>query len=243
MKFTRYENLLDSIYNGLNGREEIEWSNVWIDSANEKTNVRYLLIGDSTMRMVRSTFARLTSCSVDLIGTSSKLNDKLFVDLIDTFFSGSIYKYDAIFVQLGHHDRVGIDGKDYVEKDYAKFYSDFDCLIKFLQQFSNKIVVESIFESYCIKKTFVKKIVKHIPSIKLLYRLGVLKEKTDDNISFITNKKTDICRKIVATYGGANIVFADVNSYMKNLNYYHIDHIHFEDKAKIEIARFMQKYI
>lgn len=47
-----------------------------------------------------------------------------------------------------------------------------------------------------------KKIIKHIPSIKLLYRLGVLKEKTDDNISFITNKKTDICRKIVATYGG-----------------------------------------
>lgn len=90
MKLTRYENLLDSIYNGLNGREEIEWSNVWIDSANEKTNVRYLLIGDSTMRMVRSTFARLTSCPVDLIGTSSKLNDKLFVDLIDTFFSGSI---------------------------------------------------------------------------------------------------------------------------------------------------------
>lgn len=43
--------------------------------------------------------------------------------------------------------------------------------------------------------------------------------------------------------GGTNIVFADVNSYMKNLNYYHIDHIHFEDKAKIEIARFMQKYI
>ncbi len=43
--------------------------------------------------------------------------------------------------------------------------------------------------------------------------------------------------------GGAEVIFADVNSYMKNFSYYHIDHIHFENKAKIEIARFMKNYI
>ena len=58
MKY-KYKELLDIISNGLTEREDIEWSNVWIDSANVETSVRYLLIGDSTMRMVRSTFASL----------------------------------------------------------------------------------------------------------------------------------------------------------------------------------------
>lgn len=241
MKY-KYKELLDIISNGLTEREDIEWSNVWIDSANVETSVRYLLIGDSTMRMVRSTFASLTSCPVDMIGTSSNLNDKLFVDLIDTFFADTIYRYDAIFVQLGHHGRVGADGI-YQEEDYAKFYSEFESLIKFLTQYSNKIIVESIFESYCVKNPFVTKIVKKIPRVGMLYRYGLLKETPDNRINSITNAKSEICRKVASIYGGAEVIFADVNSYMKNFSYYHIDHIHFENKAKIEIARFMKNYI
>ena len=48
---------------------------------------------------------------------------------------------------------------------------------------------------------------------------------------------------VLGRAGGAEVIFADVNSYMKNFSYYHIDHIHFENKAKIEIARFMKNYI
>lgn len=242
MKY-KYREFLDIISNGLTEREDIEWSNVWIDSANVETSVRYLLIGDSTMRMVRSTFACLTSCPVDMIGTSSNLHDKLFVDLIDTFFADTIYRYDAIFVQLGHHGRVGADGIGYQEEDYTKFYREFESLIKFLKQYSNKIIVESVFDSYCIKNPFITKIARNISGVRKLYRYGLLKEKTDDRINSITNVKSEICRKVASTYGGAEVIFADVNSYMKDLNYYHIDHIHFENKAKIEIARFMKNYI
>ena len=63
---------------------------------------------------------------------------------------------------------------------------------------------------------------------------------------FICPQNSDKQQKIKVfgrSGGGAEVIFADVNSYMKNFSYYHIDHIHFENKAKIEIARFMKNYI
>lgn len=87
----------------LTEREDIEWSNFWIDKANAYSSKRILLIGDSTSRIIRSTFSRISGCPVDLLATSSALHDELFINQINAFFNQSKYKYETIFVQLGHH--------------------------------------------------------------------------------------------------------------------------------------------
>lgn len=87
----------------LTEREDIEWSNFWIDRANVNSSKRILLIGDSTSRIIRSTFSKILGCPVDLFATSSALHDELFINQINAFFNQSKYKYETIFVQLGHH--------------------------------------------------------------------------------------------------------------------------------------------
>lgn len=117
----QYKEYISNPYDGLKGREKLEWCNFWWDKANEKTSKRYLLIGDSTMRMVRSTFAKVSKTPVDMIGTSSDVDDVLFVTQIDAFFSTNQYKYDAIFLQLGHHGRVSKDGGFYSNLDLMRY--------------------------------------------------------------------------------------------------------------------------
>lgn len=87
----------------LTEREDIEWSNFWIDKANVYSSKRILLIGDSTSKIIRSTFSRISGWPVDLLATSSALHDELFINQINAFFNQSQYKYETIFVQLGHH--------------------------------------------------------------------------------------------------------------------------------------------
>lgn len=117
----QFRDMIQDSYDGISGREDIEWSNFWWDKANKKTSRRYLLIGDSTVRMVRSTFARISQIPVDMIGTSSDIDDILFVSQIDAFFSTKQYDYDAIFLQIGHHARTAKDGGVYTDEDLYRF--------------------------------------------------------------------------------------------------------------------------
>lgn len=73
-------------HDSINGRETTEWSNFWYDQANDSSEHRILLIGDSTVRMVRSQFAKMINCPVDMLGTSSGLHDILFVEQVNAFF-------------------------------------------------------------------------------------------------------------------------------------------------------------
>lgn len=71
----------------LTEREDIEWPNFWIDRANDNSSKRILLIGDSTSRMIRSTFSKISGSPVDLLATSSALHDELFINQINAFFN------------------------------------------------------------------------------------------------------------------------------------------------------------
>lgn len=176
-----------------------------------------------------------------MIGTSSALDDELFVSLLDGYFEKCIYKYDAIFIQVGHHSRIGKDGGEYKESDFYKFEQDFTALLLFTKQFTENIIVESIFESFEFGNSFISKLKKSSHIVKFLYRMGILKEKLDRSINSITNRKSIITKKIVDRIGG--VKYIDINDYMKNQKYIHIDHIHFEDKAKNVIAQYMSNYV
>ena len=141
--------------------------------------VRLLIIGDSTARMTRSSLAKLTKCPVDMIGTSSNLYDELFVNLVDSFFNNNLYRYDAIFVQLGHHGRMGIDGGSFSSQDLCRYKENMKALLNFLQQFSKCIIVETIFDAVVPASRFQK----------LLIRLHLKQEKPDAKINTITQAK------------------------------------------------------
>lgn len=227
--------MIINLMNSTDYRESIEWSNFWYDNANlkKRSSKRYLLIGDSTVRMVRSTFAKITKCSVDMLGTSSALDDVLFVNQLEAFFSNIIYKYDAIFVQLGHHGRISHHGGDYQDVDFAKYKEDFLKLIDFLKQYSDTIIVETIFDSVISKPGLMNLLMK---------KLNIIKEVEDDKINKCTKRKNQILLSLNEDqdlFDGVKIL--DINNLAKEKHFYRIDHIHFESKAKKYIAQEMAK--
>lgn len=225
-----YFELIENTHDEICARERLEWSNFWYDNTNINVENRILLIGDSTVRMVRSTMAEKTGYAVDMLGTSSGLHDIFFQKLVDIFFCSKQYKYKCIFVQLGHHSRINDFGKPYQEEDYTRFEKDYRALIEFLRQYCDNIVLLSIFYSVVPNKKHRNSIQK-IVDIFRHYKL----EKYDDEINAIKKKKNDVIRKLAQE---ENLDFCDINDIMKNTatgkftRFLHIDHIHYENSAK-----------
>lgn len=214
-------------------REQIEWCNFWYDNAVKSDAKRILIIGDSTARMVRSTLSKLLGRPVDLFATSSSIDDILFKRQLNSFFCSYFTKYSTIFVQVGHHGRKGKNGDKYTNEDYIKYRSDLIALIKFLKQFSNNIVVESIFDSVKPKSIFQF----------LLCKIGLIDEEYDDEINIVTRQKNEIIKQLSKSDVFSDIVFLDINSIIKNHRFIRTDHIHFENKAKLFIAKQMERLV
>lgn len=87
-------------------REETEWLNYWIDSANKETK-RVLLIGDSIARAIRKSLnesLRNDGYVVDLLATSFEVSENIsFKVLVDFFNINCSYHYDYIFFNWGFH--------------------------------------------------------------------------------------------------------------------------------------------
>ena len=214
-------------------REEIEWSNFWWDSANKPSEKRYLLVGDSTIRMVRHSLADAIKSPVDMIGSSSNIDDVLFVSQVDAFFASALYRrYDAIFVQMGHHGRIGRDGGTFEKTDEENFGKSLTCLLQFLSQFSDRIIVESIFDAVIPPtKRWCRWMVKH----------HFLSEEFDDSINVITRRKNEIARSVVAELGNPDCRYRllDINAIVSSQNFLHVDHIHYEGRAISFIVKTM----
>ncbi len=219
------EYLGSAVYDKYEPREEVEWSNFWWDCANNPFDKRYLLIGDSTIRMVRHPFADLLHCPVDMIGSSSNMDDLLFVSQVDAFFSSSLYReYDAVFVQMGHHGRIGRDGGDFGPVDESAFRYSLIALVNFLSQFSKRIIIESIFDAVIPQtQRFQKWKIRHhlIPEVK------------DEKINRITRRKNEIAMEVVQQQTDLNSIcsYLDINDILASKQYLHVDHIHYEADA------------
>lgn len=68
--------------------------------------------------------------------------------------------------------------------------------------------------------------------IKKLYG----KEQKDERINNVTNRKNMILFELA---NSRNLRWLDINSSVNNKHFNHIDHIHFEEKAKSFIAKEM----
>ncbi len=189
---------------------------------------RILLVGDSTARKVRSSLARLTGRSVDMIGTSANLYDEIFVNLLDGFFRNTRYSYAAIFVQIGQHGRKSADGGEYRSEDFDRFREDFRSLLTFLRQFAPRIITESIFDA----------VVPPSGLMRMAVKLRLAKEKYDGSVNAITRGKSRIIEEVAGSMG---VDFLDINAIMNRTRHVHADHIHYGRAAQKVIAAHMKK--
>lgn len=105
-------------------REEIEWTNSWIEDANQPDKRRLLLVGDSVTRQIRKTVSAVVverGISVDLLACSYSFFDSRFFEEIKHFFSGD-YQYEVIVLMDIHHRMISERCMD--NKKLAKEYLD-----------------------------------------------------------------------------------------------------------------------
>ncbi len=234
-----------SPYDGLKGRESIEWSNFWYSQSNsDHQSDRILLIGDSTVRMIRSTFERYQRCPVDMIGSSSGLHDILFIRQIDAFFASSEYRYSAIFIQMGHHSIRGDGGTPYQDDDYNRYKEDFIGLINYLRQYTENIILLTSFLNVTPIPSMFSSTLRSLPI--LLYR-KIFGETIDYSWSDVVIKKNEIVEKIARD---EHLKFCDIDGMMRSKckgmfpRYIHKDHIHYVgSKAKTAIVKEYAKYL
>lgn len=213
----------------LTEREDIEWANFWIDRANTDSSDRILLIGDSTSRIIRSTFSRLADRPVDLLATSSSLHDELFINQVNAFFMQTKYTYKAIFVQLGHHAVYDVGGHDYQETDYKIFEEEYSLFVDYLKQYTSNVILETVLLT-----------VKPYKHFSMFLRKFRVKETLDEEANYVKVRKNQIIQKIAVE---KNTAFCDMCNIMLKEKFVHIDHIHYEKAAFPVIVKNLMKFI
>lgn len=115
-------------FNKEKDRENVEWSNTWIDNAKNFGCPRILLVGDSVSREFRSSLGKLLpKYAVDFVGSSASIEDDLLYDVCDIFFKNKEYNYSLILVNIGEkhgmylHTADNAEDAERYEQAYQKF--------------------------------------------------------------------------------------------------------------------------
>lgn len=218
-------------------REKIEWANYWWDNAYEERKDRILLIGDSTSRAFRSTLAQYLKRPVDFMGSSSTVTDELFIKELETFLSVKEYSYDAVHVQLGSHGIVA-EGGQKLPQDYYDYYAaSYEDMVCFLKEKCEKIVLATatqVIISKKIKSPILKRLYAHFHTKKSEH----IDEQFEAGIQIRNKIVCDIAKK-------HGLEVNDLYRYMnqEGSKFRHIDHIHYEKKAKMFIAKRVADYL
>ena len=202
---------------------------------------RILLIGDSVIRMARSALAKLEKCPVDLIASSYNLDDLLFVRLIDGFFDNIQYHYKVIFVQISHHgdglQDLNCDPKLFDEHRYE---NNIRCLISFLSQYCDKIVLVSVMEFYRVRNDYPR---RYCPGkiFNFLNKAGIIKHMKDSNKNCVVERRNTILKKLAEE---KQVYYMDMEAELLDQHSYIVtDSIHPENKMKPYMAKVMRKYV
>ena len=229
-------------------REDVEWSNTWYSKANSPVSVgsgggKFLLIGDSTGRKVRSTFERMSKKPVDFFGTSAGIHDLLFCSQIESFFTPVTWKYEAIYVWLGYHSLRNEKGDLYGDTEFEQFRNDVRYLVDYLKQYSSRVILCSAL--YPVKKkektSKIDVIWFHLKPLSRLFKETILEDEAS-----VIKKKNQIIKEVADE---ERLVFCDVNRYMLALcekyrtRCIHFDKIHYEGKSFPLMAQYFLRCI
>lgn len=149
-------------------REEIEWTNSWIQDANNYEKKRILLIGDSVTRQIRKPINSLLikhNISVDLFACSYTIFDKRYIHELKYFFCDD-YKYDhIIFMDVHHRTTTERCCEDSIIE--AKFRERIQSILEYL-----KSCIDSVF--VCTSTPYQRNYSSE--NEELLYRNDILKQ-------------------------------------------------------------------
>ena len=223
------------------GREGLEWSNFWYSQTNHTDQKkRILMIGDSTVRMIRSTFERESGYPVDMLGTSSGLHDILFLSQLDAFFVQKSYKYSDVYVQMGHHSITNDDGNDYTASDYRRYKDDLIWLVDYLKKAApgaNIVLLTSFLNVMPVRH----RLQEGLAGWAYRKYIKLKGETYDESWNKVVREKNKIVKEVSEEL---HMPFCDIEGYMQSLKkFVHKDHIHYEDRAKPTIAKAYMKYL
>ena len=122
-------------------RENIEWTNTWIEACLEPNKPRILLIGDSVTRELRSEMSKLhPEYAFDYIGTSSSFEDPCFYNILEAFFKNNYYQYKQIFCNIGakHSWYINTAKRQDHSQRYEKNFSKF---IKYVKKYTSRVII------------------------------------------------------------------------------------------------------
>lgn len=218
-------------------RERLEWVNFWIDQANEaNVKERILLVGDSTSRVIRRTMSEsFGGVPVDLFATSAALRDVIYWDQLEDFFKHNTYKYDYIFVQVGNHSRINENGDGpFTEYDYTRFHDDYTILIKYLQNYCKRIILEPCYlmvvpRKYGWFKTLARKAIHKYLKVKFYQQPNI-------EANAVSQKKNDIMRQVAKEL---SMPWCDINDYLDSTYFIRRDNIHYEYRANLPICNYL----
>ena len=116
----------------LANREEIEWTNTWIDYAFDTKRRRILLLGDSVARQYRGRLRKqLEGTAIDFIGCSFSLEDPMLYRTLDCFFANHEYVYDMLLLNLGGKHGYYLKTLD-DEEDARRYGVAYEHLLEYL---------------------------------------------------------------------------------------------------------------
>lgn len=122
-------------------REDIEWTNTWVEACLEPNKPRMLLIGDSVTRELRSEMSTLyPKYAFDYIGTSSSFDDPCFYNVFEAFFKNNFYKYNQIFCNIGAKHCWYINTVNRQE-DSQRYEKNFSKFIKYIKKRGLHVVI------------------------------------------------------------------------------------------------------
>lgn len=196
-------------------RERIEWVNYWWEDANDMSKKRWCILGDSVMRQILGTLNSMlgNQIAVDYFGSSSYIDDPLFLKEIRDFFSVQDYSYDVILINVGFHHGLNRSVKNCVEdrKNFRKFYDD---IIELCMTLCNNVII--------ISGTH------HVETGDL--------EKLDEEVNAEIVARNEIALGICEDRG---YIYVDLFNYFikRHFQYKHRDIVHFHRNVDFSMAK------
>lgn len=193
----------------IENREDTEWLNIWYSHAN-KTPDRYLLIGDSVTRALRSKIeGLLLRESVDLFAASFSFFDELFWQNLRCFLLCKDYVWNVIIINYGfHHGYFRLCSENF--KYYCEFKDMYRKIVDICRSVCKDIVIMTgtSFSNFNNEKEIIARntIVKEVALEKecLLFDMHELMERSNEKFLYVDSVHYEVKADFYMAYHVVN---------------------------------------
>lgn len=200
-------------------RENVEWSNIWWEKANDVGQKRIALLGDSVTRGFRGKLNNRLKGRyvVDICASSSQITDALLRKEYKFFFDCSEWKYSKVLIHTG--GQHGHERQCCSDKEYREYFKQ-----------SYKELIDMV-RVYCPDIT----IISYTPTVEK-ENLGKLNEARNQELIARDQIVLGIANEL-------SIPYIDIWTPLLLTNCEHTDFIHFKDDVNEFIADSLLPFI